>query len=393
MKIFLAHNYYRNRGGEDIAFEQEAQLLSDYFHEVFTYTKDNKTDISKISDKIALIFNTQFSKASFRRVSTELEESNPDVVHVHNFFPLITPAIFYACKEKNIPVVLTLHNYRLFHPNGLFLNNGKIDERGLHDNAYQCITDKVYRDSYLQTAVVAHMIEYHKKRDTWNSKVDRFIALSEFAKHKFIEGGISEDKIRVKPNYVDDPFRNKSLELSKNERPYFIFVGRISLEKDIETILHCWEMLDKEFHLKIIGEGPLREKLQSQTCSYNNIEWLGNIPREKVFEYLHNAKALLFSSRCYENFPLTILEAFSVATPVISSNIGSHSEIVKHDFNGLHFQVGDAEDLASKIIELKSDNHLADRLSSNARNEYENKYTPEENIKKLYEIYGEISNS
>lgn len=389
MKILQVHNRYKIQGGEWIVFNHENELLKRH-HEVNTLVADNSKVLSTTTNKLKLVFTTHYNKASKELVKKRLKQTGSEIMHVHNFFPLLTPSIFDAARETGVPSVLTLHNYRLIHPNGYLLDNGKIDERSVKGSAYGCVADRVYRDSALQTAVVAHMIEYHRRKGTWQEKVDAFICLTDFAREKFIEAGLPPGKLKVKPNFVTDSLK----ELYDGERvqdkdPFYLFVGRISEEKGIRTLLRAWDQLGPSFknRLIIIGDGPLKSELQQSSRLNNTIEWAGHTDRNDVMEHLLRAKALIFPSEWYEGMPMTILEAFCMGTPVISSNIGSQKEMVTNHHNGLHFQTGDVESLLSKIEYFEQNDALRDELGSAARREYEEKYTPEVNYRKLLDVY------
>lgn len=380
MKVLQVHNEYQQRGGEDNVVEFEKVLLSEK-HEVVQYIVSNHS-IASFWSKLQLLWSTHYSKSSYRNFRGFLVREKPDIVHVHNFFPLISPSVFQACKDEKVPVVMTLHNYRLIHPGGLLLNGGEIDERSIKGSAYQCVKDKVYRDSLLQTLVVAHMIEYNRKKRTWHTQVDCFIALTDFAKQKFIEGGLPERKLEVKPNFIPEAERRQSAERFNQ----FVFVGRLSPEKGIKTLLQAWSLVE-EYELIIIGEGPLEDEVRKAAQKNKKINYMGALPHEKVIDELGKSKALVFPSEWYEGFPMVIVEALACGTPVISSNIGSQQEIIKDQISGLHFEVKNAKHLAQKVRELGSDEKLFDHLSKNGISQYENLYAQESNLKMLEMIY------
>lgn len=387
MHVVQVHNFYKQSGGEDKVLEQEKKLLESHGVPVVQYLKSNK-NLTDFLDYLFLAFNTRYSQRSYHEFSSFLDKENADIVHVHNFFPQISPSIFDVTTGKGIPSILTLHNYRLFHPNGLLMHDGEVDRRGLNSSAYRCVLDGVYRDSVIQTAVVANMIEYHKKQETWKKKVDLFIALSEFAKKLFVEGGLPEKKIVVKPNFVTDP--QLKMSFSKNKPEGYLFIGRISAEKGIKDLINTWVTHKIPYDLFIIGEGPLKDELQSNSSRCSNINWLGRLQNEDVFRWLNKVKALIFPSICYEGFPITILEALSMGCPVICSNIGSQQSIIKNEVTGLHFEVSNREDLLAKIEVLEHNEDLFSQLCKNARRNYLNYYTPEKNYKMLTDIYKKV---
>lgn len=387
MKILQVHNRYKQRGGEDVVCDQEYKLLIKNDFNVRRYIVDNRSSLKSIWSKLKLLFQTHYSKESKRTISDILLDEEISLMHVHNFFPLLTPSIFDACLEKGIPSVMTLHNYRLIHPNGLLLNNNQIDERSVQGSAYECVLDGVYRNSVLQTLIVAHMIEFHRRKGTWENKVDKFIALTEFAKSKFVEGGIPKNKITVKPNFIEDPVQTD--ESLHQKEDHYVFIGRISQEKGIETLIDACENIS-DSKVFIFGEGPLFKSLKKRTEALDHIVWMGYKNRNEVFNYLEKAKALLFPSVWYEGFPMTIVEALAFGVPVITSNIGSQSEIIEDNVTGLHFEAGNANELQKRIKSFDDNPEMVKSLSKNARNEYLDHYTPKKNIKQLTQIYCEV---
>lgn len=389
MNILQVHNRYKITGGEWTVLNQEYNLLSKD-HSVDQLIVDNRKELDSLYNKLKLIFTTHYNRTSKELVRQKIRESNAEIMHVHNFFPLLSPSVFEAAKEEGIPSVLTLHNYRLIHPNGYLLHNGKIDERSIRGSAYSCVPDGVYRDSILQTAVVAHMIEYHRKRGTWAENVDCLLCLTQFAKSKFVEAGFPGEKLIVKPNFVDDPFQQQNFsEVADQKENFYLFIGRISEEKGIRTLINAWDSLKKELNAKllILGDGPLRKELEEKSSNNPRISWLGFVEREQVLNYLEKAKALMFPSEWYEGMPMTILEAFSAATPVISTNIGSQAEIVDHKKTGLHFETGSKKSLIEAVERFESNKQKQKEMSLAARREYEEKYTPKVNRSKMKSIY------
>ncbi len=388
MRILQAHNYYQRPGGEDRVLAEENKLLIKRGHEVFQFTKHNKS-ITSIFGKLKSLFTTYYSKSAYREFKDFLVKLHPDIVHVHNFFPLISPSVFDACNDLHVPSVLTLHNYRLIHPNGLLLSRGKIDERSIKGSAYECVKDGVYRNSVIATAVVAHMIEYHRRKKTWEKNVSGFIALSEFAKKKFVEGGIPEEKIYVKPNFMEDQGGDCNSSFSRRERNFFLYVGRISEEKGIKTLIQSWIQFKIPIPVYVVGDGPLLSSYKKKCINNRNIIFLGHKKKEEVSDLMKRAIALIFPSIWYEGCPLAILEAFSSGLPVLSSNIGAHSTMVNCDVNGIHFEKSNPESLMRSINKLLSNSELWIKLAKGSRRTYEKRYTPVTNYEKLMMVYQE----
>jgi glycosyltransferase involved in cell wall biosynthesis len=380
MRILLLHNKYKYAGGEDKVFEAEGDLLSSHNHQVERLVFDNsliQTGLDKMLSGIMGVYNFKSANA----VDKKIREFKPDILHVHNFFPLASPSIFYVAKRHKVPVVMTLHNYRLICPSALLYHNDRIYEKSLHSIfPIDAVIKGVYRNSILQTAGLAVMTTIHNLIGTWRNKIDKFITLTAFAKSKFLESRVnaSPDQFMLKPNYIDDP--GDGMETRED---FFLYVGRLSEEKGIRVLLNAFK--NPELKLVIIGNGPMLPEVESVVKERNNIQYLGFQPKDVIMDNLKRAKSLVFPSTCYEGFPLTILEALATGTPVIASRIGGIGEIVKDKFNGLLFEPGNEISLINALRELK--NHDLKALSANARKSYLESYTPEMNYKILMDIY------
>ena len=391
MNILQVHNKYKILGGEWTVLQQEYELLKNT-HAVEQFIVDNAKELSTVIDKLKLVFKTHYNKKAKKKLFDKLTGGNYDVMHTHNFFPLLSPSVFEAAREAGVPSILSLHNFRLIHPNGLLYHNGKIDHRSIGGSAYNCVWDGVYRNSKVQTAVAAHMIEYHRKHNTWQTFPSAFIALSEFSKQMFVDGGLPEERIFIKPNFIEDPLNNGSgLAIQDKKENMFLFVGRISTEKGIQDLIECWIQHKIKAKLVVAGDGPLREKLEKKSKANPSIQWLGQISREEILQKLTFAKAMLFPTRCYEGQPLIILEALSVGCPVITSKIGNPQNMIDDGVNGLHFKTGDINDMYSKISAIYYKTEKRKEMSKNARESYLNRYTPEKNSEMLMDIYKEAA--
>jgi glycosyltransferase involved in cell wall biosynthesis len=313
-----------------------------------------------------------------------IAETRPDIVHVHNTFPLLSPSVFSACRKEGVLVVWTLHNYRVSCANGIFLRNGRPCEDCNGKLPIPAVIHKCYRGSLIGTLGVAAMIGYHQLAGTWRTQVDRFIALSEFSRQRFIAAGIPQSKISTKPNFVANLALNGQIGLP---RAGALFVGRLSAEKGLETLIEAWRGLD--IPLTIIGDGPQRQKVQALAAGNPTISLTGSLPRERVFEYMARAQALIMPSLCYETFGLTVAEAMAHGTPVIASDIGALSEIVVDDVNGALFATGDADSLRTRVRELFAGEGRLQQLGHEARATYAKHFTPQSNIARLLEIYRE----
>lgn len=381
MKILLLHNTYQHKGGEDSVLENEYQLLLSNHNIVDKFIFDNDI-IQSGFDKIKIGLFSFYNYKSAKILKHKIEEFSPDIIHVHNFFPIASPSIFYVANKMKTPIVMTLHNYRLICPNAILLKNNKICEICVNKSfAIDGVLNSCYRNSRVQTLILAFMSFLHKKKGTWNKKIDKYIALTDFAKNKMINSSLKleNENIVVKPNFVED---NGS---SYEKDDYFVFVGRLSVEKGVDLLLKVFSSSNKK--LIIIGGGPLEKLVKVAVDSRHNISYLGFKDKEFIMRKLKRAKALIFSSIGYEGMPMTILESLSVGTPVIAPNIGGPNEIIKDGYNGLIYEVSNKKDLQKKINQIGTDDILLRKLSESARKDYENKYTPEKNYEQLIEIY------
>ncbi|HUS89622.1 MAG TPA: glycosyltransferase family 4 protein [Desulfosporosinus sp.] len=381
MKIIQVHNYYQQPGGEDQVFAAESSMLEKHGHRVFRYTVHN--DCITGMNSLELARCTVWNKAIARELRELTLKVRPDVIHFHNTFPLISPSAYYAAKTERIPVVQTLHNYRLLCPNALFFREDKVCEDCMGKLVtWPGVFHKCYRKSRLATSVTAAMLSMHNLLHTYKRMVDVYIVLADFARNKFIQGGLSSKKIVVKPNFIDsDPGKGEG------RGGYALFVGRLTQEKGINTLLAAWEKIDGKIPLKIVGDGSLAAQLGEASKRISGVEWLGLQTREQVLDLMKDAMVFIFPSKSYETFGMTIVEAFSVGLPVIASNLGSMSSMIEHGHTGLHFRPGDSVDLAEKVVwAINHPKELA-RMRFEARQEYLAKYTAELNYKMLMNIY------
>lgn len=381
MKILLCHNHYQQPGGEDQVFADEATLLEAHGHQVVRFTQHN--DAIETMSRWQVAGRTLWNRKSYAALRGLIRRERPQLMHCTNTFPLISPAAYYAARGERVPVVQSLHNYRLLCPNSLFLRNGRVCEKCLGMTVpLPAAVHGCYRGSRAASAVVAAMSGVHRLAGTWNRAVDTYVVLTEFARRKFIAGGLPANKIVVKPNFVDpDP------GVGNGAGGYAVFIGRLSEEKGVDTLLEAWSHLPDRVPLKIVGDGPLLANVQQAADGDDRIEILGRQPMPEVLSILGDAACLIVPSICYEGLPKTMVESFAKGTPVIASRIGSLTELIDDGRNGLHAEPGSAEDLAAKVQQLFADPCQTQQMRQAARREYELKYTAEQNYRMLIEIY------
>lgn len=382
MRILSVHNSYQIRGGEDESREAEERLLREQGHQVDVYEETNE----RIQDYAAadLFLKTIWSQETYRKVQHQLQQKPYDLVHVQNFFPLISPAVHYAAKRAGVPVVQTLRNYRLLCPNALFFRDGQVCEDCLDKLVpYPGIIHSCYRNNKAASATVTAMIAAHRFLKTWEKNIDAFITLTEFSRQKFIEGGFNANKIFVKPNFV-----SPSPGAGLGQGGYALYVGRLSVEKGIDTLMSAWKKLEAEIPLKIVGEGPLSEQVEKAASSFSHVEWLGRKPMPEVHRLMGEARCLIFPSKWYETFGRVAVESFAKGTPVIASKIGAIAELVDSGRTGIHFEPGNAAELAQQVNSFwnMSQTDIA-RMREAALAEFEAKFTDRRNYQQLISIY------
>lgn len=354
--------------------EAEVALLRSKGHTVELFSKHN--DAIASMPKLMTAANTVWSGQVAAEFEGKLRLFQPDVVHVHNTFPLISPAIYWVSARLQLPVIQTLHNFRLMCPQAMFLRDGKVCEDCLGKLPWRGAARGCYRGSKLQSTVLVGMVTVHRAMGTWQNKVTRYIALNEFCRGKFIEGGLPAERIVIKPNFVD--FESPA----PAERKGFLFVGRLSSEKGVDTLVNAQHQLSGS-ELRVAGTGPDGALLDDVP----GLNALGALPMEQVRTEMSAALALVLPSIWYENFPRTLVEALGCGLPVIASRIGALAELVKDGETGLLFDPGNANDLARKMRWALDNRPAMAAMGRKARQQYEAEFTAERNYQQLIEIY------
>jgi len=398
MRILLVHNKYLLAGGEDTVFNEEYNMLSKKNHIVSKLEVSNEIiDVSNFLSKIKLFFNVLWNKESNKLIEKKIKEFKPDIVHIHNTFPLLSPSIYWKINKMKIPIVQTVHNFRMGCSNGLLLKNNKPCELCINGSSMNAIENKCYKDSYLMTSNVVLMQKIHSVMGTYKKKIDRYIVLTDFSREFLIKMNIDQKKISIKPNFVsENPFSNQNNIFSesnfkKDKTHSFVFVGRISTEKGIDFLLQNFsDIAQKDINLIIIGDGPLKSDLEKKFLDDSRIKWLGRLEKKEILDVVSKCTALILPSSFYETFGMTIIEAFSVGTPVIATNHGSLPYVVENHNDGLLFEFSNGNDLKEKIVLLSQNHHMRNNLSKNAINNFKRKYSEEVNYKKLISIYKQV---
>lgn len=374
MRVLMVHAAYQQRGGEDSVVDTEVALLRAQGHEVSLYLRHNEE--AREAGPLGVVSQAMWSRRSERDMRNLIASFKPDVVHVHNTWPMVSPSVYWPAHEAGIPVVQTLHNFRLMCPQAMFLREGKICEDCLGTLPWRGVLRACYRQSRLQTALLASTVQLHRALGSYERAVTLFVALSSFSKSKFVQGGLDAERIVIKPNFVED-----SGDGQLDQRTGGLFVGRLSDEKGVGVLLDALRL--GQAAVTVIGDGEWGERTREQLGD----KALGFRPVAEILSRMKNAAYLVLPSLCGENFPRTIAEAYSCGLPVIASRLGAMAELVDDGETGLLFEVGNARDLADKLAWAEAHPQEMLRMGRAARQRYLERYTPEQNHQELMAIY------
>ncbi len=382
MKVGIVHNAYLMKGGEDFMVEQEYLLLkrNNVAVEKLIFNNPNQ----KLQQFVDFLM-ASYNPFSSRRFSKWLDKVRPDIIHLHNWHFTASPSIIRLAKKRGIPVVQTLHNYRLLCPSGTMLINNKLSCES-HNGSFpwNAVFNRAYHNSAVQTFWLGFTVWANKVAGTWQ-QVDKYIVFTDHAKKIFQQSKLmSKDKIVVKPNFIADIPTSK-----KVRKQHFLFVGRLSEEKGIDVLLKS--VANSKHQLKIIGEGPLQNLVEDYSKKYNNIAYLGFNDKTFIINELKTCTALIFPSIWYEGNPLTIIEALACSTPVIASDMGAMQSMITNGYNGLHFEPGNETDLNQTLNywhQLPA--FQKEDFYTNARFTFEDTYTPEKNFEQIISLYNSV---
>jgi len=365
MKVFIIHNKYRYFGGEDSVVDEETKLLKSNNHEVIQLIRNNSEELNSFNSKLNTFKNISYSNESIEILNKKVSKFGlPDIVHIHNTFPLWTYSVLDFFKKKNIPIIMTLHNYRLIWEKLGLLNKNRKNYG-------------FFKDSNIISYFISKLTN---KRKDLLSFVTKFITHTEFTRQEFSKVILPRNKLIIKPNFLPSTSNTiKPIEDKKN----VIFASRISKEKGILTLIKTFKNIDIE--LDILGDGPLFDKIKKNNLK--NVKFHGNLPRNQVSSFINKSKFLVFPSEWYESFPMTILESFREGTLVLASNIGSIKSIIKDKYNGILFNSGDCFDLKKKIEWILANPNECNKIVTNAYHEFNKKYSSETNYRQLIKIY------
>ena len=386
MRVLLIHNFYQQPGGEDAVFAQETALLRQHGVDVETLTFTNDQFDGTLSGNLRSSAKSFYNPESARRTRETIDRFRPDVVHVHNLFYTASAAVIRVAKQRGVPVVMTLHNYRLVCVNGLLMREGKIP-------CETCLTQTTplagirhacFRDSVWQSAQLSLITTLHKLTGIWRS-VDRFIMLTNFARQKILESSLQlrPEQVVVKPNFVFDPGPADAGQ----RQSFFLFAGRLSAEKGIATLLDAARC--NTLPLTIAGSGPLATEVTKVAGELAHVNYIGWQSRSNVLVLLKNCRALVVPSVWYEGLPTIILEAFATGTPIICSDQENLNQIIQDGKTGLLFKTGNGADLSRIMVNFNQQPELSKQLANNSRQQY-TRFNPATWLHATLSLYDEL---
>ena len=380
-KVLLVHNHYQIPGGEDTVVANERKLLEEHGHEVLLYTRHNaELNSMNLWRKMLLPFCAIFNIRTYREVKKIIRRESVDIVHVHNTLTLISPSVYYAAAHCKVPVVQTIHNFRMLCPGATFYRDGHICEDCLNKGLGCAIRHGCYRGSKVQTLACVLNAWIHRTMGIYRRL--HYICLTEFNKQKLLQlKQLREDQISIKPNFVGE-----AQYFQKQRTNRIIFVGRLEKLKGVDLLLEAWKLLGKDApELLLCGTGPLEHWCRE----YNlNVTMKGFVPNTEVRRWIGTSRALILPTQCYEGLPMTIVEAFSQGTPVITGDIGNGGAVVEDGKTGVKFRYHSAQALAEAVKRFETLDGNA--LQENTLREYEKRYSPEGNYRILLALYDAV---
>jgi glycosyltransferase involved in cell wall biosynthesis len=390
MRILVGHNYYQDYGGEDAVFESEARLLRDFNHEVETYSRHNR-EMERLSAirNIRLLWDLTFSKKSYEDVRKIIRAFKPEVAHFHNIFYLLTPSVYQACHDEGVPVVQSLHNYRLFSLGGTLYPDRPVDETRPLESLRKGVARREFKNSLVLSWLLARMLARGWRDGTWQREIDAYIVATRFGRDKMTRAGLPAGKISVKPNFVyPDP------GAERDTKDYWLYMGRLSSEKGVDWLVEAWKGLP-EVPLHVAGDGPLKNQLQDAVRKHDlrQVKILGFLSPEDMKRQVRGAACLIVPSRCYENFPCTVAEAYGHGLGVMAPRLGCFNDIIIDGKTGFLYDSKNLPEFVAKVRGMAARPEVLRNIGKGARQEFERQYTAEQNHQSLIRIYHQAGGS
>lgn len=393
MKIFAIHNFHRkgSASGDDQVFKSETALLEEHGNTVIRYSVSNdEFDNAGLIGKITSTFGMLWSFKNYNEVQKIIQKEKPDVVHIHTFFPLLSPSILYAAKRCGIPVVATLHDTRFVCPCSTSLRGTELCNECGDGHYFRMCKYGCFKGSRLQSFIVAGIFKYHRMRKSFYKQIDKYICLNENQIKLLTDIGFDRNKIVKKYNFVPDAEANlKAIKVDGLPNRYVVFYGRIGEEKGIRILMQIWDKIDV-IPLVVMGGGPLEEEFKAWATKKDNVYFLGYTQHDKCLSIVKGGEFVIFPSIWYEGCSMVEIEAESLGKALVASDLGFSVEAIENGVNGCKVTLGDVNGFVDAITDLWEKPEKCVELGRNARADYEAKYIPEDNYQQLMWIYSEL---
>ena len=393
MKIIAIHNFHRkgSASGDDQVFKSETDLLELHGHEIVKYTVSNdEFDNANFFQKILKTFGMVWSNKNYRSVRKLCQQEKPDLVHIHTFFPLLSPSILYAAQRSGCKVVVTLHDTRFVCPCATSLRNNTICNECGDGHYFRMCKYGCFKGSKSQSFIVAGVFKYHRMRKSFYRQIDKYICLNDNQINLLTGIGFDSTKIVKKYNFVPDAEANTAFEkVDHLPERYVVFYGRIGEEKGIRVLMKIWDKVSS-IPLVVMGGGPFEEEFKTWASTKENVFFLGYTQHEKCLSIVKGAEFVIFPSIWYEGCSMVEIEAQSLGKCIVATDLGFSAEAITDGENGYKVSIGDIDGFIEKICFLWQHPSDAHRMGLNARSEYESKYLPEDNYAQLMRIYNSI---
>lgn len=392
MKILAIHNFHRkgSASGDDQVFESETALLESYGNQVIKYTVSNDDfDNAGLIGKLCATFGMLWSFKNYNAIKQLIKKEKPDIVHVHTFFPLLSPSVLYAAKRSGVKVVATLHDTRFVCPCSTSLRGNELCNRCGDGKYFRMCKYGCFKNSKLQSFIVAGIFAYHRARESFYKQIDRYICLNDNQIQLLENIGFDKNKMTKKYNFVPDAVNGFELiKIDSLPKRYIVFYGRIGVEKGISILMKIWDKLE-DIPLVVMGSGPFEEEFKQWARKYDNVYFLGYTQHDKCLSIVKRGEFVVFPSIWYEGCSMVEIEAESLGKGIIATDLEFSTEAIENGVNGYKVQLGDIEGFCSCIRKLWNDPQKIIKIGKNARYDYEQKYRPKDNYKQLMSIYKE----
>lgn len=394
MKILIIHNCHRSGSvsGDDQVFINETKLLESHGNTVIRYTVSNdEFDRAKLNHKILQVLGMIWSKKHYRAVQTLIQTYHPDVVHIHTFFPLLSPSVLYAAKDTGLPVVATLHDTRFICPAATSLRKETLCNECMDGHYFRMYRYRCFKGSRIQSFIVACAFTYHRRKRSFYRQIDRYICLNDTQINLLKQAGFDQNKIVKKYNFYPDneirECRETPFSVLLPER-FVLFFGRIGIEKGIRILEKAWEQLD--IPLVVMGTGPLEDEFREWSKKHPLVQYIGYKEHEEALAIVKKSDIVVFPSIWYEGCSMVEIEAEGLGKPLIASDLGFSAELVQPGYNGLKVKVGNPEALTEAVQELWIDPARCKEMGKNARADFEARFRKDENYRQLMKIYSDL---